>query len=148
MFSFIDPQFTICAMTTNEEFGRWLAARMAERGIEKFSEIEERSNGEIPGSLVGLWLRGEKKIGDENARRLARALRMPQVDVFFAAGLLTERPDDPVFSHPVLADLWEIVSDMTEEQVDRLIAFARFEANSGVGDDQKTKIGGARKPRR
>lgn len=117
MFSIIHNPFTISAMTTNEEFGRWLEERLAERGIKKYVEVEERSNGEIDGPLVGLWVRGEKKIGEENARRLARALGMRQVDVFYAAGILTEKPGDPVFADPLKADVWRMIDRMGSEEL-------------------------------
>lgn len=147
MTTVIHMQFTMPAMTTNEEFGRWLSERMKERRLEPV-DVETRSGGEISSSLVGLLMRGGKGTGEKSLRALARGLRMPQAEVFYAAGLLTERPDDPVFSHPILADLWKVVQDMTEDQIEKLVAFAKFQANAEEMNEQKSKVGGARKSRR
>lgn len=71
--------------------------------------------------------------GPEFCRQLARALKVPQVEVFQRAGLITDinESDDSIS----VAELWLALRRMTPAQRREVLAYARGEANAEVVSD-------------
>lgn len=92
-----------------------------------------------------LWnaVKGDRGLGADLARRMARALGMSQVDVFRVAGLL----DEPELAHNELAGLARLLARIPDSERDRIVHAleamleqlgASYVESSGDPDDHAT----------
>jgi hypothetical protein len=70
------------------DFPEWLKQQIAERQLKPFHLAKAAG---LNASTILHLLSGEREIGSKAARDIARALELPQIVVFQAAGLITEQ---------------------------------------------------------
>jgi transcriptional regulator with XRE-family HTH domain len=114
----------------NGDFGQWLQSEMDKRGWKQV-DLEREADGEISGPQISRILSSSRGYEAGSVRAIAAALHMPQTDVFYAAGLLTENPAEPSLAHPVKADIWRMIDKMSEEQLIGLRMLAEIVLSKG-----------------
>lgn len=123
----------------------WLKKEMADRGL-KPAELARAMGNKDEGSVSRI-LSGERKVGPDLAKALARALQLPQTTVFRAAGLLDEvDPNQPTLTERI----WEAVNllnSMGEQDQEDEIATLRLRAQRrkrGSDNDKRATSGADR----
>lgn len=121
------PQLSATAVkspiTMGTSFAEWLDGEMARRRI---SQAELARRGGISQAAISLVLKRKRQAGPDLCSAVARALGLPESQVFRAAGLLPPNREINPTAEAIMHDL----GDMTEEQTDeiRLIVRAHKEA--------------------
>jgi hypothetical protein len=88
-------------MPEKEDFPAWLERQLAERGWLPYHLAKKSGLG---ASTILNLLSGERKLGPDAGRAMAKALELPEHVVFLAGGLLTEAPPD-LGGHPIKATI-------------------------------------------
>jgi transcriptional regulator with XRE-family HTH domain len=100
---------------TPVSFEEWLTARLAERGLKPFHLAKEAG---VAASTILNLLSGERRLGTDVARAIAKALDLPQWEVFLAAGLMTETPiSDGKRLDPLRGRLFHLVDQVAPEDI-------------------------------
>ena len=74
------------------EFIEWLQGELNKR---EWTQAKFSKKSKISQSQITRILNGTRGIGPDTCKKIARALNLPEDDVFRQAGLLTSKPDDP-----------------------------------------------------
>ena len=105
-----------------DTFSNWLQAELDERGMTP-AELS-RAAGIGKGSLSDIFS-GRRKVGTEMATAIADALRLPQEQVFRAAGLLRPKKNATATVEKIVHE----VDDMSEEEQKEYLAYIRWANN-------------------
>lgn len=101
------------------EFNDWLERQLLDRGMRP----QDLANaGDIDPATVSAIRNERREVGPDVARRVAKALALPQWVVFRAAGLLTEDPayqDKPM--SPVLASIMHDLERCPDEDALKML---------------------------
>lgn len=127
----------------NKEFKDWLADELASRKMLPF-HLAKRMG--VHASTVLSALSGEKAPRPETLQAIARALELPEVVVFQAAGILTE-PLPDLNSHPLKATIAREVGNEDDPYVlAKMLELIRIARGLGGSDrDQGKKASKVRK---
>jgi transcriptional regulator with XRE-family HTH domain len=120
------------------KFSEWLAARLAERSM----RAQDLANyGDIDPATVSSILNDRREVGPEVARKMAKALELPQWVVLFAAGILTEEPD--YVNQPMPPVIASIVRDLkkADEKDQRLLQAMVRTLTSHLAERNDTPVG-------
>lgn len=120
------------------DFADWLQAELDRRGMKPYHLAKEAGIG---ANSVQNILKRERNVGPELARRIARALKLPEHVVFLAAGLLSE-PVPDLGSHPIKATIAREIGDEDDPQVlARLLDLIRIARGLGGSAAEQGKKG-------
>lgn len=107
-----------------QTFSEWLVSALQERDMTPADLA--RSASISNGSLSDL-MSGRRKAGSEIATAIAKALRIPPIQVFQAAGLL---PPDKVKHDHETEQVVEELSDLTTEEKKEVLSYIRWRRNN------------------
>lgn len=79
----------ITRIVKNDSFVEWLLEELERRGLSR-EELARRAD--VSSSTITHIVNGDRNVGAEVARGIARGLGMPQVEVFTRAGLISDAP--------------------------------------------------------
>lgn len=100
----------------------------------------ERASG-VSSAQISRIINGTRGAEAESLRAFAKAFGLSQAEVFYRAGLQTERPGDPVLVDPILADIWRMLGRMSERE--RLAAQVLLERMFGGSSEAEPEETGA-----
>lgn len=102
------------------DFNMWLQNRLDERGWNQ-SKLAQRSG--ISQGQIARIMNGTREAGPRVCRAIARALNLPEEEVFRAAGLLTKsNGDEP----PTLKEWIHLYVQASPDERDRMLDLARY----------------------
>ncbi|MHB9130377.1 MAG: helix-turn-helix domain-containing protein [Armatimonadota bacterium] len=105
-------------MTTFQAFATWLQEQLTQRGWDQ-AELARRSG--VTTAHISNIMAGERNVGAQVSRKIARALHLPPEQVFRQAGLLPK-----AMPHSAKADeLLHLFEELNEDDKTRLLGIAR-----------------------
>lgn len=122
--------------TMNIDFGQWLAAEIEKRGW-KQADLEREAGGDISGPQISRIISTSRGYESPSVRAIARALKMPQAEVFYLAGLLTENPQAPQIGDPLKADIWQMIDRMEYDQLMGIRMLAEMVLSRGTNESKR-----------
>jgi len=102
------------------DFPDWLDEQLQYRGWTR-TELSQRAG--FSSSTLSLIFSNQRNAGVDVCRAIAKALRMPESEVFRAAGLLA--PDPGKVDDPQIDEILRLAANLTEDDRQDLIDLAR-----------------------
>lgn len=128
-------------------FGDWLQGQLDAKG---WSQADlERASG-VSSAQISRIISGTRGVEAESLRAFAKALGMSQAELFYAAGLQTEKPGAPVLADPILADIWNLLETMSEDdkRAARVLLERMFPRGESDGRREPANSGASGKTKR
>ena len=103
-------------------FAEWLTAELDEREWNQ-SELARRAG--VSSAAISDVLSGRRQIGPDLATAIADALKIPQEDVFLAAGILRPKKD----RNEIIEQIVHEIQDRTEAEQKEFLSYVRWMNN-------------------
>ena len=105
-------------MSTNAEFSSWIQKNLDQRGM---TQADLARGSGLTSAAVSRIMDGSRGVGPDASRAIARALDLPEEEVFRQAGLLSPKNEDP----PTLSEWIHYFLQADEEERDRMLEVAK-----------------------
>ena len=115
-----------------ENFSLWLKQQLESRGW-KQSDLARASH--LNTAVISNLINKKRGPGYDSCNAIAKAFKLPPEIVFRAAGLLPQKID----TNPTTEEFVYLVDQMSLEEQEELLAFARFKFNQRGRDKQNTR---------
>jgi len=112
---------SICPMT-NLTFTDWLQNELT---VREWTQADLSRRSGVSASQITRVMSGERGIGNDGLVNIARALNLPAVNVFRAAGILPPVPETTEEIEMILHE----ISKLPKEDQAEILAFVRMKSN-------------------
>lgn len=106
-------------MRNMETFANWLLAELKQR---EWTQADLATRAKVSKTAISDILSGRRNVGTELATAIADALKVPQEDVYIAAGILRPKKDRSAVVEQILYE----IEDRSPDEQREFLSYIRF----------------------